>query len=124
MQAPRSAAITGTSSSRQPYATRWAKLAIEPSTAAKPSPARSPLPSAKLLKSSPAQKLGPSPESTTARTPVASRSSSIASLRATNICQSRPLCLSPRAMRTSATWSAISIRTRSESIRSLYGRRR
>jgi hypothetical protein len=113
--APVNAATTGTSSSRQPNATRWAKFAADPSTAAKPSNEPSPLPDMKLWKSRPAQKLGPSPDRTTARTAGSPPTASIASLRPTNIAQSSPLCLSARTMRTSATWSATSTLTLSAS---------
>ena len=60
----------------------------------------------KLLKSRPAQKLGPSPESTTARASSEAATSSIAAFSASNIAKSSPLCLSPRVSRTSATPSA------------------
>ena len=71
----------------------------------------------KLGKSSPEQKLGPSPESTTARSPGAARSSSSAASSARNISTSSALCLLARVIRTSAIPPDVSITTRSGFIR-------
>ena len=67
----------------------------------------------KLGKSRPEQKLGPSPDSTTARRPLAERSSSSAASSDRNISGSSALCLSARVRRTSATPSEVSTVTRS-----------
>src|ERR1035437_5737229 len=61
----------------------------------------------------PEQKLGPSPRSTTARTPGSPASCAAAAMIASNMARSNALCFSARARLTSATWSSISIRTRS-----------
>ena len=62
--------------------------------------------------SRPEQKLGPSPCSTTARTPGVAATSSAAASRPSNIAPSSALCLSGRVRVTVATWSATSTRTR------------
>ena len=84
MQAPVTAQITGAGSACQPTETRWARFASSPSRRSNIdsigcSSAR------KLGKSRPEQKLGPSPESTTARTLGSPATSSIASEIAPNI---------------------------------------
>src|ERR1019366_8104502 len=61
----------------------------------------------------PEQKLGPSPRSTTARTPGSPASCAAAAMIASNMARSNALCFSARARLTSATWSSISIRKRS-----------
>src|SRR5689334_24549891 len=63
-------------------------------------------------KSRPAQKSGPSPDSTTARTPGSVLSRSPVVIRPANIALSRALRLSGRFSRTSATPSVIVIVTR------------
>src|ERR1019366_4495235 len=68
---------------------------------------------ARLIRSMPEQKLGPSPRSTTARTPGSPASCAAAAMIASNMARSNALCFSARARLTSATWSSISIRTRS-----------
>ena len=64
----------------------------------------------------PEQKLGPSPCSTTARTPGSSRRRAAAAISPSNIGASSALCFSGRFIVTVATWSVISTRTRSSLI--------
>ena len=102
-QLPWIAAMTGNGRSSQSVATRWARFALR-------GPLRSsrnskPLgPSARIeAMSSPEQKLGPSPCSTTARTPGVARTSAAAAAMPSNIARSSALCLSGRLRVTVAT---------------------
>ena len=109
---PCRAAITGTGRRTQSYATRWKTFGTEPSSWSVNTPTPLPAP-ARLMMSIPEQKLGPSPWSTTARTPDSAANRSAASRMAWNSGGSSALCFSGRARVTVATWSAISTRTRS-----------
>src|SRR5450755_1264476 len=66
--------------------------------------------------SSPEQKLGPSPRRTTARTPVSAATCSAAPTMPSNMAMSSALCFSARVSVTTATWSRVSILTRSSLI--------
>jgi hypothetical protein len=106
---PCSAAITGTGRSIQSVAMRWAMFAR---------PVRSSSISSEIgpdmsdAMSRPEQKLGPSPCSTTTRTPGVAATSSAAASSPSNMAPSRALCFSGRVIVTVATWSATSTRAR------------
>ena len=116
---PVTAAMTGTGTSVQTYAARCPALLAGPEPGGRSTwtLSRSPPRIAwKAPKSRPAQKSGPSPDSTTARTPGSDLSRSPAATRPANIAPSRALRLSGRVMRTSATPSAIVTATRCSAI--------
>ena len=110
------AAITGTSSSAHTHAARWPVARAGPSDGGSCADAESRSPFAIARnepKSRPAQKSGPSPESTTTRTAGSAFSCSPVWTRPSNMAGSSALRFSGRASRTSATPSVISTRTRS-----------
>jgi PII-like signaling protein len=112
---PVTAAMTGTGISVQTYAARCPVARAGPWPGGRSTRALSRSPSriaANEPKSRPAQKSGPSPDSTTARTPGSDLSRSPAVTRPANIAPSRALRLSGRASRTSATPLVISTVTR------------
>ena len=112
---PVTAAMTGTPISVQTYAARCPVARAGPALGGSSTRALSRSPSriaANEPKSRPAQKSGPSPDSTTARTAGSDLSRSPAMTSPANIAPSRALRFSGRFRRTSATPSTISIVTR------------
>src|SRR5690242_9714364 len=113
---PVTAAMTGTGSSAQTYAARCPAARAGPSWTGGRSTCRLSRSPSRIAwnapKSRPAQKSGPSPDSTTARTPGSDLSRSPVVIRPANIALSSALRFSGRFSRTSATPSVIVTVTR------------